>query len=232
MSSLPAWHAGHRGRPWAPSSAARCHGPCFATRALPRVQVGHPALARHQHADMQSSGRQEGPAPFHTGTALGRKAKASAGAATATDENARAQGPSPGKRGASRRPGLSTVRTGTAALCKSRVADAALCHPRPMRGTMSSSETSEPECGLAPWQRRGPPDSLPDPAAPRSWLYAAPLGRRGLAPGRGVCRLAQPSRVCSGLADVGDAPPARTGGGVVQSTSGRRVPTVRSGTPR
>ena len=64
---------------------------------------------------MQSGDRQERPAPFHTGIAQGRKARASAGVATATHGNARAPESTPGKRGASRRPGLSTVRTGTAA---------------------------------------------------------------------------------------------------------------------
>ena len=83
--------------------------------ALPPVQVGRPVPARHQIADMQSGDRQERPARFHTGIAQGRRARASAGVATATHGNARAPRSTPGKRGASRRPGLSTVRTGTAA---------------------------------------------------------------------------------------------------------------------
>ena len=80
------------------------HGPCFTTNASCRPFKWAAPCSQ----DTRS------PAPFHTGIAQGRRARASA-VATATHRNARAPKPTPGKRGALRRPVLSTVRTGTAA---------------------------------------------------------------------------------------------------------------------
>ena len=120
----------HRGKPLAMTSIRRSSPGTLPTlRSLTNVCIATTTPASRQ---MRAAARSSGPprarktpdrghiakSVLLASTPASRrdeKARASAGAATATHGNARAPKSTPSKRGASRRPGLSTVRTGTAA---------------------------------------------------------------------------------------------------------------------
>ena len=93
------------------------HGPCFTTNARCRpFRWAAPCSQNTSSRTCRAVIAKRVLLPSTPASHMqGRKAKASAGVATAAHGNARAPRSTPGKRGASRRPGLSTVRTGTAA---------------------------------------------------------------------------------------------------------------------